>query len=274
MSRQWIVSVMLGSSLVGMSAGLAAQERQSTNDWLERCRERRGRDAHACDVREVTMARPSGALQVNAKPNGGITVTGWDRSDILVRAKIQAQARAQSDAEEILGAIAISTEGGEVSATGPNRRGRRSWSVSYEVFVPRTLDLSLQSTNGGLRVLDIDGTLALRTTNGGIALDGVAGDVQARTTNGGIKVTLIGDRWDGKGLEARTTNGSVSLRVPEGYSAHLETGTRNGGITVGFPIQVQGRIGRTLSTDIGGGGATISATTTNGSVRILRSETK
>ena len=39
---------------------------------------------------------------------------------------------------------------------------------------------------------------------------------------------------------------------------------------IDFPITVQGRIGRSLSTDLGNGGQTIRATTTNGGVEIRR----
>jgi hypothetical protein len=39
---------------------------------------------------------------------------------------------------------------------------------------------------------------------------------------------------------------------------------------VDFPVTVQGRFGRTLSVDLGGGGATIRATTVNGGVSLQR----
>ena len=101
--------------------------------------------------------------------------------------------------------------------------------------------------NGGLSVSDVTGVLRLETTNGGIHLEAVGGDVVAETTNGGMNVLLDGDRWEGKGLEAITTNGGVRVRVPEGYSARLETGTTNGGIDIDFPVVVQGRIGRRVT---------------------------
>ena len=62
----------------------------------------------------------------------------------------------------------------------------------------------------------------------------------------------------------------MHLSLPEGYSAHLETGTVNGGLRTDFPITVQGRIGRTLSTDLGQGGPPIRVRTTNGGVSIER----
>ena len=45
----------------------------------------------------------------------------------------------------------------------------------------------------------------------------------------------------------------------------------NGGISLDFPVTVQGRIGHSLDIELGEGGATVRATTTNGGVRIVRS---
>jgi len=43
-----------------------------------------------CEVRESTM--PAGALNVDAGQNGGISIEGWDRNEIRVRAVVQASA--------------------------------------------------------------------------------------------------------------------------------------------------------------------------------------
>jgi hypothetical protein len=44
----------------------------------------------------------------------------------------------------------------------------------------------------------------------------------------------------------------------------------NGGISVDFPVTVQGRINKELAVNLGAGGATVKAMTTNGGVRITR----
>lgn len=76
--------------------------------------------------------------------------------------------------------------------------------------------------------------------------------------------------WNGSGLDVQTSNGGVKLAVPEGYSAHLETGTVNGHISIDFPVMVQGTIGRTFSTDLGSGGPSLRVRTSNGGVRITK----
>ena len=80
----------------------------------------------------------------------------------------------------------------------------------------------------------------------------------------------MGDRWDGGELNAKTTNGGVSLKVPDNYNARFEASTVNGGISMDFPVVVSGKIGRELATNIGAGGSLIHVTTTNGGVSVKR----
>jgi len=269
-SRRPLLALALAAgSLLSLSPA-AAQE--SAEEWVERCRRDGDRDREVhCEVRETTLAA-TGALEVNARPNGGITVEGWDRDEVLVRARVRTQARSGEEARALAAEIQVRTEGGRVSAEGPRESSRDGggWSVSYQVFVPRRTDLDLTSTNGGLHVTDVAGELELSTTNGGISLEGVAGEVRGRTTNGGLDVRLAGSRWDGGGLDLETTNGGVTLTIPEGYSARLETRTVNGAMEVDFPVTVQGRLGRRLEADLGSGGALIRVETTNGAVRLRR----
>ncbi len=53
-------------------------------------------------------------------------------------------------------------------------------------------------------------------------------------------------------------------------SARLETGTVHGGMRIDIPVTVQGKIEKELSIDLGSGGPTVRATTTNGGVSIKR----
>jgi len=267
LSRRWLPALLL---LVVLAPAAHAQRRGEDRSWLDRCRDGgdRGR-ATVCQEQELTLPVTGGRLSVNARPNGGITVVGTNRRDIRVVARIQANARREADAREVLEEIQLHTDG-EIRATGPRTGRDESWSVSFVLEVPRTIDLDLSSTNGGIAVEGVEGDLDLRTTNGGLTLEAVAGAVRGRTTNGGITVALEGDRWRGSGLDVQTTNGGVRLQVPERYNARLETGTVNGGLNFDFPVTVRGRISRRLTTDLGEGGAPIRVMTTNGGVTVSR----
>jgi len=222
-----------------------------------------------CEIREQTLA-PSGAISIDGRQNGGVSVKGWDQNQVLVRARVQTGAPTEAEAAELARQIRIETSGAKIFASGPESRRDYHWDVSFEVFVPRRADLSIETHNGGIAIAEVNGRIDFNATNGGVVLKRVGGTVRGSTTNGGLVVELSGDRWDGETLDVSTTNGGVVMSVPENYSAHLETGTVNGSISVDFPVTVQGRINKELAVNLGSGGATVKATTTNGGVRVKR----
>ncbi len=152
-------------------------------------------------------------------------------------------------------------------ADGPSGK---SWSVSYEVFVPRQTDLVLSAHNGGIHIESVHGNIQFNTQNGGVHLANVAGAVKGKTQNGGVHVELAGNRWDGQGLEVETQNGGVHIAVPASFAAHFESSTVNGGLKSDFSNMVSDRRQRQVSTDINGGGPTIRVVTTNGGVTIQK----
>jgi hypothetical protein len=263
----WLIAgtLLLASPAGGQQAWTTAEADQA------RCDDRGGDDRERwCEARRAALPTPA-LLEVDAGGNGGVEVTGADRSDVSVLAFLWATAPTEERAREIVSEITLAIDGGRLTAEGPERRGRReSWGVDWELTVPRAIDLDARTMNGGIQVADVTGDIDVAATNGGIALTGVGGDVRGRTTNGGLRVELAGTSWEGRGLDATTTNGGVTLIVPDGYGAELETGTVNGGFDIDFPVTVTGRLGRTLRTTLGSGGPPIRATTTNGGVRIRR----
>jgi DUF4097 and DUF4098 domain-containing protein YvlB len=222
-----------------------------------------------CEIKEQTLPA-AGAISVDGRQNGGVSVKGWDRNEILARTRIQTAAPTQAEADALAQQITIQTAGAKIFANGPESRRDYYWSVSYEVFVPRRSDLSLTAHNGGIAISDVQGKLDFTTSNGGVALRRVGGTVHGGTTNGGLSIELSGDRWEGEEMDVKTTNGGISMSLPENYSAHLETGTVNGNLSIDFPVTVQGRITRELAVNLGSGGPTIRAMTTNGGVRVKR----
>jgi DUF4097 and DUF4098 domain-containing protein YvlB len=223
-----------------------------------------------CVIKEQQVAATGGVITVDGRKNGGVTVKGWERNEILVRAKIQTWADTEAEAQAMALQIGIETGGANIHAEGPETRDHKGWAVSFEVSVPRNSNLSLKAHNGGIGVSNVRGQIEFITMNGGVSLRQLAGTVKGQTMNGGLSIDLGGAGWDGEGMDVSTTNGGVTLSIPENYSARLETGTVNGGLKTDFPITLQGEIKNKLSLDLGAGGQTIRAVTTNGGVSIKR----
>ncbi|UCD23788.1 MAG: DUF4097 family beta strand repeat protein, partial [Gemmatimonadota bacterium] len=225
-----------------------------------------------CEVREFTV--PLGSFEGVTSTNGNIQVEAWDKDEVFIRAKVEGRAGSYDAARELVSAISLATSNDILKASGPKRGRGSSWSVSYRAMVPMKSDLTVSATNGNVTVVEVMGDLSARSTNGNVQLRGVGGDVSGGTTNGNVKIELAGNAWVGDGVDVRTTNGSIDLSIPGDYNGVLEAATVNGGISVDFPVTVTGKISKKLYAELGDGGATIKAVTTNGSVRIGRTEAR
>ena len=79
------------------------------------------------------------------------------------------------------------------------------------------------SSNGGIRVEDVEGPVNLHSSNGTIRVWRLKGPLDAQTTNGGIEAT----NQNGN-ANLRTSNGSIRVEINKGG---LQASTSNGSIT-------------------------------------------
>ncbi len=278
------IAVLFITLAVGISAAdTFGQERQkdksakdrsktfcSNNNWSSDDR------VSTSDLRQLSVPA-SGMVSVDAGKNGGVSVKGEDRGDVLVMACVQAWGVSEEAARAAAGTIRINT-GGTIKAESFSED--KNWSVSYQVLVPRSTSLNLRAHNGGISISGVDGSSEFETVNGGINISNVSGSVKGRTTNGGVNVTLAGTSWRGSGLDVTTTNGGVNITLPENYAATVETGTVNGGFKSEIPslnVTTENIKGdewssrsrsKRITTAMNGGGPPIRVITTNGGVKI------
>ncbi|MFN0141671.1 MAG: hypothetical protein ACKVQW_16485 [Pyrinomonadaceae bacterium] len=278
------VAILMVAFAIGLGVVTAAgqeSEKDKTKAKLKSMKERtfcgnnnwshNGRES-VSELREVTIPA-SGTIRVDGRQNGGISIKGDDRSDILVRSCVQAWSESVESAKSKLSDIKINTSG-TIKAEGSDDN---HWSVSFELIVPRSSNVNLTAKNGGISIYGIDGDAEFVTQNGGVFLSNVAGNFKGRTTNGGVYVKLSGSGWKGSGLDVTTTNGGVNIHLPENYAANIETATVNGGFSTDVPALKQlrdesddkwGHRPVKINTSLNGGGASVRVVTTNGGVRI------
>jgi len=235
----------------------------------------RGRARH-CEMREQSL--PSiGKLSVDSSPNGGVTIKGWSRGDVLVRARVEASGENEGAASITTSRVLIDGSGGQVRATGPEQTDNSNWSVSYEVFVPQTSDITLKTVNGGLSLSDIRGQIQFESINGGVHLKRVAGEIKGSTVNGGIDVEVTGAMADWRQMDLKTNNGGVTVAVPANYSARVQAETGMGRIQSDFPLPPAPNAeerSRRVEFNVGSGGPPLHITTGNGGIRLKNSDSK
>ncbi len=209
---------------------------------------------------------PTGTLSVDAGKNGGISVRGEDRSDIVINACVSAWANTEEEARSAVAAVVIKTDG-TVRTENTDRA-----SVSFDIRVPRNTSLELKAYNGGIAIASVSGNVDFATVNGGVAVISASGRVKGRTTNGGVVVDMGNTQYNGSGVDVETINGGVQLRMSEDIRVNLETGTVNGPIKSNIPavrVTTENRLpGGRIQTAINGGGAPVRVITLNGGVVI------
>jgi len=170
-------------------------------------------------------------LRVHAEANGGLYVQGWDQDVYSVT--LCKAVEAGSDAQAILAGMHLSFQDGDLRITSPESSGR--WSAHLIIRAPKAAALELQvhngpmtldhvdgrvtarAENGPITVANCTGELSLSSRNGPVTLEDNSGKQSVDSENGPLTLSLSGDSWNGPGIDARTTNGPVTLRVPSGY---------------------------------------------------------
>lgn len=217
-----------------------------------------------------------------ANVNGSVQVEAWDRDEVRVEAVKKVKSGSRSKAEDVMKRVEIEVEQRgshlEIDTKLPRNgdSGFLDWlvgndvnaNVTYQIRVPRSTDVEVDTVNGKVRIEGVAGRVEANTTNGGIEMADLRGSVHAGTTNGGIDVELT-EVADGRDMRLSTTNGGISLRLPQDVRASVDADTTNGGIDIeGLRADVRSRGRRHVDADLNGGGPEIRLTTTNGGIRI------
>jgi len=190
----------------------------------------------ARDEQDFTLTRKDASrLSVRPGNNGGIIVHGWDRAEYQIKACKAASGGSESDAHSRVGRISVSASDGSVASQDP--LGDDPWAVLFIVQAPRGAVMQMETENGEIGVHGISGSIDANSHNGPISLEDCGGQVRAHTENGPIDVSgksgdfhldahngpisvhLTGSRWEGGGLDARTEDGPLTLKIPDGYTS-------------------------------------------------------
>ncbi len=231
----------------------------------------------AKNIERVRVQNVNGSIEVSSRTGDAIEIIAYKK----VRADDTEHAGRMMEALT----VEVTENDGELvveTILPRNRRGHSggffSWlfgggssgsSVSYEINVPKKMNLDLHSTNGALTVTGSSGEMVLSTTNGKIRAEDISGTIRARTTNGSLNISMK-EVAKNEEMNLKTTNGSVKLYLPSTINADIEARTTNGRVRCELPItEGYKKSKRRLEAEINDGGPLIFIKTTNGSISIL-----
>jgi len=229
------------------------------------------------------------ALSAETK-SGDVTVAAAADTTITVEVGKYAYGRNRADAEKAIANVVYSSTivGDELRLKADMPSGPRAYGCQFTISVRETTALNLSTTNGDVAVSSTRGPITASTTNGDVELTGTAGTASVSTTNGKLTVSvhrgpLHGATTNGavdcdlaalgvaEDVGLATTNGKVTLLLPDGVSAVIDATNTNGTITFNdFTVIYEEQTATHVRGRIGSGASSITITTTNGDVTVRR----
>jgi len=246
--------------------------------------------------------KPGGRLDLETF-NGSVEVRSWDQNKVDISGVKYANSPALRDSIRI---ETNATPGNVTVRVVRPSEHRGNMGAKFVVRVPRDITLDrITSSNGGLRVEQVNGPVSAHTSNGAINLTQIQGKVDAETSNGAIEIseltgnavlntnnghihadhmvgpveatssngdiTIAFDKPPASDIHATTSNSSIEISMPASSPARIRANTSNGSITTDFDVAKQGDASKNhLEGAVNGGGPLLDLDTSNGSIKITK----
>ena len=237
-------------------------------------------DFPASQMQKVEVKTRNGSIESDVRDDDSIHVvydkwaTGSDDQDAADNLKdIEVRVKEDNDS----GILSIDVD-------MPNRSGT-TYGCDVTLSLPASLFLELDSSNGAITVRDSQNGLECSTSNGAITIENTTGKAELETSNGKITVgnhqgALDGVTSNGE-IEAdvmlpeggdcslKSSNGKITLSLPDETSAMIEASTSNGKIEVDdLDITIISMNDKEFEGKMGDGAGNIKLETSNGAILI------
>ncbi len=276
------------------------------------------RSGASANFSKTFSVAPGGKLTMKVD-RGEIRVTGGDANSVEVRVTREVTKARPDDAEKLIKEhrIELRQNGNEISvmAEAPaSLRNSSLWgilrmpnlNVHYEITVPRTCEVRLETAGGDVNVSDLTANLKAETMGGNLDFSVIGGKVDGRTMGGNVRavecknelalnthggnVTI--EEFSGPNVRASTLGGKVSAdfatapkadcdlhtnggtvtaKLPESAAVTLDAQTMGGSVSSELPVQTEGKhSGSSLHGKINGGGPLLKLQTMGGDIRVTK----
>ncbi len=175
--------------------------------------------------KEVSLSAPlqPGSSFSAVTNDGAIVVDGLDTSACKVLARVVTHAGTREAAEELAQQIDVKLlpagDGLKIAIDRPPVIRNASYGVSLDVDLPTRTSLTLETSDGAVRITNVTGTIDAKTSDGGIEAEGLNGEVKLRTSDGAITCSRI----EARTLNLHTSDGSIRLAQATLGDGELQT---------------------------------------------------
>jgi DUF4097 and DUF4098 domain-containing protein YvlB len=134
-------------------------------------------------------------------------------------------------------------------------------------------NLRLKSGDGHVRISDAKGALEARTSDASLSVDGAFHALTLRTSDGTLDLNLHKGTQLTEASSIQSSDGSVTVHLPQGFAADLDVHTSDGHVDCALPLTMDHYHSNDgekheLHGRLNGGGTPLTIHTSDGSVRI------
>jgi hypothetical protein len=233
-----------------------------------------------------------GRVTVYGAPQGSVTVEAWPKAEVEVSADIELQADTEEDLARLasvndfvldddLNFLTVATVGTHdrqymkrAARDFPKRLLGLPWKIDYRIRVPAQCDLDIYTGRGALKIDGVEGALHLAVGESDpVALTLAGGDMEAIVQGGTVNFDATARSWRGRGVNLRLIRGDINLTLPAAFNGYVNAEVLRAGRVENThpglaPVERTKPTDRSLRGQAGNGGATLSFTVGDGTIRI------
>lgn len=216
---------------------------------------------------------------------GSVKVTTWDRGEVAVEARIEADGECGSAerqakwVEQTKVVIEKSHGGASIRSDYGALEESASWFgactarpfVHYTIKTPKSASLRIKDYKSVIVVKSLEADLSVDTYKGSVDVVGLAGGLRVDTYKGEVNAEIVRLAGD---VTGETYKGSIVLRLPPSAGFDLSAESGRGVLNVDFAAPETGRVGRRglmARGAVNGGGPRVSLRTDKGNLALRKS---
>jgi hypothetical protein len=231
-----------------------------------------------------------GTVTIVGAPVGSITIEGWRQNEVDISAVIELHAASDADlailsavngffVDEVGNHVRILTTGTHdrefmkrVAKKFPKNLIGLPWKIDFRIRVPVSTDLEVSQGSGPIKLAGVEGALRVNALESEAMFWLTGGDASITIQRGSVYFNVPGRGWHGLGADVKLAGGNLTVELPADFSADIDAAVmRLGGIDLAYALEPRDRnsiTSRSVRARAGSGGATLSFTVGDGTIRI------